>query len=215
MHATALQHLQFALQLQEHQPNSWRSKPNWSLRMSSYFVIGLFGVPLLDYSQHSVAEQCMPNLTLLLRCNCRSTNTSPGGPTQSGTGLRQAILARSASQALAAKAAASALKTQTSTQSSLDYSSALSPKPSAALTPQTSLQLTPVSAMTPLHATHTYTPGSFAHSLSLSRGVQEEEEVGAEDLEVAGVTLQCTPPLAEGKLTCSAQFFAMERIMYK
>lgn len=167
------------------------------------------------WTTHSTVWLSNACQTLPLRCNCRSTNTSPGGPTQSGTGLRQAILARSASQALAAKAAASALKTQTSTQSSLDYSSALSPKPSAALTPQTSLQLTPVSAMTPLHATHTYTPGSFAHSPSLSRGVQEEEEVGAEDLEVAGVTLQCTPPLAEGRLTCSAQIFAMDRTMYK
>ena len=134
---------------------------------------------------------------MCLTFDCRSTNTSPGGPAQSGPGLRQAILARSASQALAAKAAASALKSQTSTQSSLDYRSALSPKDNGALTPHSSMQLTPVSAMTPAHATHTYTPGSFGHSPSLSR---EIDEAGAEDLEVAGVTLHCSSPLAQGKL---------------
>lgn len=128
---------------------------------------------------------------------CRSTNTSPGAPSQSGASLRQAILARSASQALAAKAAASTLKSQSNGQSSLEDGSSLTPKPSAALTPQRSLQLTPVSAMAPGHATHTYTPGSFVHSPSLNR---EVEEVGAEDLEVAGVTLHCSPPLAQGEM---------------
>ena len=59
------------------------------------------------------------------------------------------------------------------------------------------MQLTPVSAMSPAHATHTYTPGSFGHSPSLSR---EIDEAGAEDLEVAGVTLHCSPPLAQGKV---------------
>ena len=95
--------------------------------------------------QHS--PYTTPNsMKMQLLVHCRSTNTSPGGPSISGPGLRQAILARSASQALAAQAAAAALKRQTSTQSSLNTGASLTPKPSGAMTPQTSLQLSPPSS---------------------------------------------------------------------
>ena len=89
---------------------------------------------------------------------CRSTNTSPGA------GATGHTMARSASMALAAQAAAAAaLKHQT-----------------ALLTPNG------ISLASPSHSTHDYTPGSFAGSASLSRELPTPETLTSRRAELDG-----------------------------